>query len=133
MTTQGYGCVIICFWANGATLNDPTCDWPGMECKDSNVIIPVAGDSKDVFMDFRQALLEAGRTTGCCRNDPACRCMIRGTATFNQGTANNPAEEYSKVYMEFTCASLAGPNFGCSIPTFEEVEADQSALLLEEP
>jgi len=110
MTTQGYGCLgPFCLWSDGPTLNDPACDWDGFLC-DPDLNIIGAGETKEVSMDFRQALLEAGNTSGCCRNAPGCGCMIRGTATFKN------AAEYAKVYMEFTCVNLKGPVFDCRIP-----------------
>jgi len=109
MTTQGYGCFLgFCMWADGATLDDPACDWDGFLCKGPAIIDP--SETKEVTMDFRQALLEAGNTGGCCKNDPGCGCMIRGTATFTNTV------DYAKLYMEFTCTNLLGPNFDCSIP-----------------
>jgi len=111
MTTQGYGCLLFfCQWADGPTLDDPACSWPGFNCEGETILRPDLGQ-KDVTMDFRPALLEAGNTSGCCSNDRNCGCMLRGTATFR-----NSNGEYAKVYIEFTCQNLKGPDtFNCKI------------------
>jgi len=112
MTTEGHGCILFfCQWAAGPTLDDPTCDWSGFACDGQHILRPDVDNNKAVTMDFTEALLEAGATTGCCSNNAACGCMIRGTATFRNGNG-----EYAKVYMEFTCSNLRGPNFNCRIP-----------------
>jgi len=105
MTTQGYGCVfIICKWADGPILDDPTCSWPGMDCDGETLVGPFG--EKEIEIDFSLALVEASKQTGCCSNDKSCKktggtagCMMKGTATFS----NDLNKEYAKVYIEITC------------------------------
>eukprot|EP01123_Difflugia_compressa_P005955 TRINITY_DN18087_c0_g1_i1.p1 TRINITY_DN18087_c0_g1~~TRINITY_DN18087_c0_g1_i1.p1 ORF type:complete len:187 (-),score=31.64 TRINITY_DN18087_c0_g1_i1:22-582(-) len=98
MTTEGHGCILFfCQWADGPTLDNPTCDWPGMTCSGNQLFAPGV-TQKDVHMDFRTALDDAKATTGCCTEDSKCGCKLRGTATFR-----NSGGEYSVVYIEFTC------------------------------
>jgi len=100
MKTQGHGCIfIICQWANGPTLLDPTCSWPGF-CSPANPdVLLTPREKKDIQMDFTEALDEASQTTGCCTVERNCGCNLRGTATFT----HPETQQYSVVYMEFNC------------------------------
>jgi len=111
MTTEGYGCVVFfCQWGKGPTLNDPMCSWPKM-CAAPNTFFSGAG-SRDLEMDFTEAINEAKKTSGCCTRNSSCGCMLRGYATFYDADNN----EVSKVYMGFTCNFSANT---CSIAGFE--------------
>jgi len=113
---EGYGCILFfCAWQPGTTLLDPTCSWPGMSCSgEGHLIAP--GESKTVEMDFTEALIEAGGTSGCCSNDGCCN--LRGTATHKNG----PDGEYAKIYMSFSC-TLRAP-YQCTVTQFEDEEVN---------
>jgi len=99
MEPQGHGCFFgFCQWGDGTVTHDPTCSWPGMRC-DQNTHILLPGESKEVFMDFTEALDSASGTTGCCSTDSSCGCNLRGLSTFN----NARDGDYCKMYMWFQC------------------------------
>eukprot|EP01125_Pyxidicula_operculata_P012944 TRINITY_DN4264_c0_g1_i1.p2 TRINITY_DN4264_c0_g1~~TRINITY_DN4264_c0_g1_i1.p2 ORF type:complete len:178 (-),score=36.55 TRINITY_DN4264_c0_g1_i1:600-1133(-) len=108
MKTEGYGCVLFfCGFAAGPTLDDPACSWPGLTCqKQDGVAVLYAKDAgygtRDVEMDFTEAIKEAQATSGCCDVSSECGCQIRGTATFIDKSTNN---EYGKVDLAFACNS----------------------------
>jgi len=119
---EGYGCILFfCAWQPGSELNDPTCTWPGMACSGENLI--AAGESKTVEMDFTEALVEAGGTSGCCSNDGCCN--LRGTAIHT-----NPQDgEYAKIFMSFSCTFKAPYLY--TVSQFEEDE-ERNPIVVEE-
>jgi len=98
MTTQGYGCFIFfCQWQNGPVVDMNTCDYNGIECEDGKLIN--GSSHKTLVTDFREAIIQARDTDGCCSVDSGCGCMIKGVSVMK----NDELGEYSQISLAFKC------------------------------
>jgi len=128
LAPHGYGCLFFfCSWQPGTPLHDPTCSWPGMSCSGQGHLI-APGESKTVEMDFTDALVEAGGTTGCCSRDGCCN--LKGTATHS-----NPQHgEYAKLDLSFLCNFV--PPYVCNVAQFDEegnpIVVEENPIVVEE-
>jgi len=127
METQGHGCVLFfCGWSDGPVLNNETCDW-GF-CKPGNVLVD-PHETRIIQLDFRQALIQAQGTSGCCSKDSNCGCILQGVATFKD---EGETKDIANVHMAFNCdLSAKGNPRNCAVTPLplEEPEIKKAPIL----
>jgi hypothetical protein len=56
--------LFFCGWQDGPVIDLPTCSFSGIECEGENILGP--HDAKKLNVNFTEAVVTAGKTTGCC-------------------------------------------------------------------